>query len=58
MLVTTLLDAIEFGANIKAEDLNFSSDGNDLIIRYSEQDSIRIKDAYTNNMRYIEKLVI
>ena len=36
--------------------MNFSSDGNDLIIHYTEQDSIRIKDAYTNGVRYIEKL--
>ena len=50
------LDTIEFGAGVKADDLSFSSDGNDLIIHYTEQDSIRIKDAYTNGVRYIEKL--
>ncbi|MDD2950165.1 MAG: calcium-binding protein, partial [Sulfuricurvum sp.] len=42
-------DTISFGTGISASDLSFSANGNDLIIKYSANDQITVKDWYLAN---------
>ena len=52
-------DKILFGNGIKAEDVSFVCEKNDLLLRYSVKDSVRIKDVYfyeTGSRFQIEKV--
>ena len=45
-------DKIVFGEGIKAEDIYMERSGDDLIIRYSEEDKVTIKNAYAYKSYY------
>ena len=51
-------DRIIFGEGINPDDVRLERVGNDLVIRYTEKDSVTVKDAYyyTDGRCYVEKM--